>query len=1112
MRIKTHLLEEVCNNSLKLLDLFFGITLAFLGAMKRIVPLFCVLLLLAACKGGGGGGTHELPPVDPPIIEPLTPSLDADGIPDEEDNCPKTDNVDQLNTDGDAEGDACDADDDADGILDLNDNCTRTPNVDQEDLDGDGIGDFCAEDIDGDGFLNAEDNCPRAWNVVQMDLDGDGLGDFCDVDIDNDGLANETDNCPSSLGGDISQLDLDRDRIGDLCDSDLDGDRVLNIRDNCMRVMNTNQLDYDTDLLGDLCDDDDDGDGYSDAVEVAAGRAGHVFDPLDAASHPTDLDSDGVFDHVDPDADGDGRNRGDLDCNDFDRAIYAGAADELDKLDLDNNCDGIDGDLRKGLSVSPGGRDIASCGDFGYTPCHTINYALGRIQALATRGEVRTKLFLMSNAGATATFSEQVILDSLFQIIGGYCAPQEIGNGYFKRLRTCTTEIVHATDTLVVRSGAKVSVDRVVIKSNEPNPDTFEKAVYVKGNSIIILQDVFVETTEAGNTDSVGIYVTGSSIEMYGGSIRAGISEVGSKHVYGIQGRRMQGFSVIREVAIVSGNAIWTGLGTSCLNLEGNNVATINISGVQCTAGSETNIASAEGVKAVSFSEVKIVGSDISALSDRNGSIGIHFENPSGTLILDSNVLSITKGKQTQDILPEMIGVFVPLVGGVGGADVVKMYRNTINVQDEDAFVAGAMLWGVREVEIGAGRVIMGESDADVVESSGEDGEIHPLGSNIFTLQSPRVAIGISLIGTAQTRSLTILGNDFEVRGDSSTAVGISVGQIGNPAVSSIPVRMEDNKIGVIGNKLAKGIEAIKAAAVRARLNLNANENRIVLLGNRAEEMAGIDWKDNARTSFVSARGNMILLGAASRKINGFSIKGAEATLYNNIVFGGEPLSDVALTSGFFLDKTVPHLWNNTVFLEQSMIGSPEVPMVGVYILKNLSAMEGEIYNNYFSILRTRAMTPSFGIGVQVENIGVAGAETIQYRNNYFARGEYEGGDSRGSYLAPFIFKRTSPDGTSEIQAVGNFNLDEQLDAEGNLEGPLSIHLEASGMAMSVQFEERHPIEVVSVVDAAVVLSDPIGADYFMASRGDHPDIGAVEYSNQLGVDLMDYFSAIWPF
>ena len=74
--------------------------------MKRIVPLFCVLLLLAACKGGGGGGTHELPPVDPPIIEPLTPSLDADGIPDEEDNCPKTDNVDQLNTDGDAEGDA----------------------------------------------------------------------------------------------------------------------------------------------------------------------------------------------------------------------------------------------------------------------------------------------------------------------------------------------------------------------------------------------------------------------------------------------------------------------------------------------------------------------------------------------------------------------------------------------------------------------------------------------------------------------------------------------------------------------------------------------------------------------------------------------------------------------------------------------------------------------------------------------------------------------------------------------------------------------------------------------------------------------------------------------
>ena len=80
----------------------------------------------------------------------ITPIPDSDGdlIPDERDNCPLQPNPDQSDTDGDGEGDVCDADDDNDGILDVNDNCQFTFNPDQIDVDGDDIGDACDSYVD----------------------------------------------------------------------------------------------------------------------------------------------------------------------------------------------------------------------------------------------------------------------------------------------------------------------------------------------------------------------------------------------------------------------------------------------------------------------------------------------------------------------------------------------------------------------------------------------------------------------------------------------------------------------------------------------------------------------------------------------------------------------------------------------------------------------------------------------------------------------------------------------------------------------------------------------------------------------------------------------------
>ncbi len=214
--------------------------------------------------------------------------IDGDSILDSADNCPTIPNVDQLDTDGDTLGDACDSDKDNDTILNDVDNCPLIQNPLQKDIDADGIGDVCDDDHDNDTILNDVDNCLLSPNPGQEDLDGDGIGDACDPDVDDDTVLNAEDNCP--LVANVTQLDLDSDGIGDLCDDDVDGDSILNAEDNCLVVPNLLQEDLDADGIGNVCDNDADGDTVINELDNCT----YNFNP-----YQEDEDEDGIGDACD---------------------------------------------------------------------------------------------------------------------------------------------------------------------------------------------------------------------------------------------------------------------------------------------------------------------------------------------------------------------------------------------------------------------------------------------------------------------------------------------------------------------------------------------------------------------------------------------------------------------------------------------------------------------------------------------------------------------------------------------------------------------------------------------------------------------------------------------
>jgi len=211
---------------------------------RRALGWFLVLLLGSA---GVACGSDDSPP-----------DADGDGVADDADNCPETENPEQNDPDGDGIGSACDnapnnanpdqTDSDGDGVGDAGDNCPETENPEQNDPDGDGIGsacDNCPEtanpeqtDSDDDGFGDACDNCPGLENPDQGDLDGDGFGDACDACINRreqeseqvnyGGMSNSVE-APYYTDNNGQNDDLRRLRDVDTADFDGDGSDDIGI-------------------------------------------------------------------------------------------------------------------------------------------------------------------------------------------------------------------------------------------------------------------------------------------------------------------------------------------------------------------------------------------------------------------------------------------------------------------------------------------------------------------------------------------------------------------------------------------------------------------------------------------------------------------------------------------------------------------------------------------------------------------------------------------------------------------------------------------------------------------------------------------------------------------
>ena len=246
------------------------------------------------------------------------PDGDADGVADEDDQCPQTSLGNEVLPDG------CDApppDQDDDGVPDIDDSCPNSAagatvdelgcSADQRDGDLDGISDAddlcpgtpvgesvdssgCSateRDGDADGVADAYDACPNT--PAGATVLGDGCADM-EVDRDGDGVLEDRDACPGTPRGEVVNA------VG--CgpsQTDADGDGISDLHDACPSTP-----------AGDPVDEsgcgpsqrDSDGDGIDDALDICGGT-----------THLETTDDRGCSDQQ-RDSDGDNRMDSDDDC------------------------------------------------------------------------------------------------------------------------------------------------------------------------------------------------------------------------------------------------------------------------------------------------------------------------------------------------------------------------------------------------------------------------------------------------------------------------------------------------------------------------------------------------------------------------------------------------------------------------------------------------------------------------------------------------------------------------------------------------------------------------------------------------------------------------------
>ncbi len=201
-------------------------------------------LLLLACQTpdarDGVAGPDDRADVSADAI------TDTSGEPDDDDTLGDTGPTDEADTAasqvpptpmgslacGRWEGHDVDGDDVCAGV----DNCSKTDNHDQLDTDGDGRGDACDDDIDGDGAYDSREIDELGTDPTVFDTDGDGVGDLGEVQCGTDPLdPSDADPGPCSV-------------------LDFDGDGIPDADDNCMYYPNPDQANADGVGHGDLCD------------------------------------------------------------------------------------------------------------------------------------------------------------------------------------------------------------------------------------------------------------------------------------------------------------------------------------------------------------------------------------------------------------------------------------------------------------------------------------------------------------------------------------------------------------------------------------------------------------------------------------------------------------------------------------------------------------------------------------------------------------------------------------------------------------------------------------------------------------------------------------------